>query len=105
MLPRDRTAREIVADLIAPPPDGRKGFRHVHGCPHIAAPAHPRYDGESMSPEPMDIAMKRAASCSRSPARLPAQIARAASRSPVRGAPSTSGALIEVEAIAVLPPH
>jgi hypothetical protein len=55
-----------VAELIAPPPDGCKGVPARAWLPHIAAPAHPRYDGERMSPEPMDIAMQRATSCSSS---------------------------------------
>jgi hypothetical protein len=58
-----------VADLIALPPDGRKGVPARAWLPHIAAPAHSRYDGARIRPEPMDIAMQRAAWCSFSLAR------------------------------------
>jgi enamine deaminase RidA (YjgF/YER057c/UK114 family) len=70
----------------------------MHGCPNIAAPAHWRYDGAAMRFAPMDIDMKR----SRSPARLRARIA---CTTVEVSRLAREGALIEVEAIAVLPPR
>jgi hypothetical protein len=79
-----------------------RAFRRVHGCPHIAAPAHPHYDARKMSPEPMDIAMKRAASWSASLAR-PAIRPCCAAAIAVLGALTSAGAQTPQEAIAVLP--
>jgi len=58
-----------VADLIAPPPDGRKGVPARAWLPTHRRAGASRYDGARIRPEPMDIAMQRAAWCSFSLAR------------------------------------